>query len=234
MLNVKNLNVSYGKVQVIRDVSFEVDNREIVTILGSNGAGKSTILKTIVGLIWPTSGNITFAEGQDITRKSPDNIVRAGIRIVPEGRQIFPTHTVYENLLLGGYVEHNRKFVLERIQQMYELFPILKKRETQLGGTLSGGEQQMLAIARALITKPKLLILDEPSLGLAPIIVEEIFELLKKLHSEGITILLVEQMVAMALKISDRVYVLKTGKITMSGTGAEIAQNEDIIKEYLE
>lgn len=232
MLKVSKLNVSYGKVQAIHDVSFEVNQGEIVTIIGSNGAGKSTILKTIVGLVRGTSGSILF-DGEEIMKKSSDVLVRMGVRLVPEGRQIFPHHTIYENLLLGGYVEPDKKLVNQRIQQMYELFPILSARKDQMGGTLSGGEQQMLAIARALITTPKLLILDEPSLGLAPIIVQGIFDLLKKLCAEGITILLVEQMAAMALGISNKAYVLEIGKIIMEGTGKEISSSEEIIKAYL-
>jgi len=232
MLKVSNLNVSYGKVQAIHDVSFNVNKGEIVTIIGSNGAGKSTILKTIVGLVRGTSGSIMF-DDEEIIRKSSDALVRLGVRLVPEGRQIFPKHTLYENLLLGGYIEPDKRLVNKRIQQMYEIFPILSDRKDQLGGTLSGGEQQMLAIARALITTPKLLILDEPSLGLAPIIVQEIFDLLKKLCDEGITILLVEQMAAMALAISNRAYVLEIGKIIMAGSGKEISSSEEILKAYL-
>lgn len=232
MLKVSKLNVSYGKVQALHDVSFKVNKGEIVTIIGSNGAGKSTILKTIVGLVRGTSGSILF-DGEEIAKKSSDALVRLGVRLVPEGRQIFPHHTVYENLLLGGYIERNKKLVNQRIQEMYELFPILSDRKDQMGGTLSGGEQQMLAIARALITTPKLLILDEPSLGLAPIIVQGIFDLLKKLCAEGITILLVEQMAAMALEISNRAYVLEIGRIIMDGTGKEISSSEEIIKAYL-
>lgn len=232
MLKVENLNVSYGKVQAIYDVSFHVDKGEIVTIIGSNGAGKSTILKTIVGLVRSTSGKVTF-DGEEITKKSSDALVRLGVRLVPEGRQIFPEHTVYENLLLGGYVERDKRLVTRRIQEMYEMFPILSDRKYQLGGTLSGGEQQMLAIARAIITTPKLLILDEPSLGLAPIIVRGIFDLLKKLCAEGITILLVEQMAAMALEISNRAYVLEIGKIVMEGSGKEISSSEEVLKAYL-
>lgn len=232
MLKVNDLNVSYGKVKVVYDVSFHVDKGEIVTIIGSNGAGKSTILKTIVGLIRGTSGSVML-EGEEISKKSPDTLVRSGICLIPEGRQIFPTHTVGENLLLGGYAERDKGLVGKRILEMYELFPRLGERKNQLGSTLSGGEQQMLAVARALMTKPKLLILDEPSLGLAPIIVREIFELLKKLRSEGTTILLVEQMAAMALNICDRAYVLETGKIIMNGTGKEISSSESIIKAYL-
>jgi branched-chain amino acid transport system ATP-binding protein len=232
MLKVSKLNVSYGKVQALHDVSFNVNKGEIVTIIGSNGAGKSTILKTIVGLVRGTSGSILF-DGEEIMKKSSDVLVRSGIRLVPEGRQIFPKHTIYENLLLGGYVEPDKKLVNKRIQQMYEMFPILSARKDQLGGTLSGGEQQMLAIARALITTPKLLILDEPSLGLAPIIVQDIFELLKNLCAEGITILLVEQMAAMALGISNRAYVLEIGKIIMTRTGEEIGSSEEVLKAYL-
>ncbi|MDQ7093233.1 ABC transporter ATP-binding protein [Desulfosporosinus sp. PR] len=232
MLKVENLQVSYGKVQAIYDVSFQVHKGEIVTIIGSNGAGKSTILKTVVGLLRGTAGRIML-DGEEITKKSSAALVRSGVRLVPEGRQIFPGHTVYENLLLGGYVEGDKRLVNRRIQQMYEMFPILSDRKHQLGGTLSGGEQQMLAIARALITTPKLLILDEPSLGLAPIIVQDIFALLNRLCAEGITILLVEQMAAMALEISDRAYVLEIGKIVMEGSGKEISSSEEILRAYL-
>lgn len=232
MLQVENLTIGYGKTEVVHHVSFHVNEGEIVTILGANGAGKSTILNTIVGLHKAKEGRISFQD-EDISNARPDQLVRKGIRIVPEGRQIFPEHTVMENLLLGAYIVKDTQKVHSCLQSMFELFPRLKERKSQLGGTLSGGEQQMLAIARSLMTEPSFLILDEPSLGLAPIIVNEVFELLQQVSSTGVTVLLVEQMANSALKISDRAYVIETGNVVLNGTGEEIRNNSDVAKAYL-
>ena len=232
MLQVKNLTVGYGKTEVVHNISLHVEQGEIVTVLGANGAGKSTILNTIVALHKAKSGSISF-QGKDITNDRPDQLVRKGIRIVPEGRQIFPQHTVMENILLGAHIVKDQKKINAQIQSIFERFPRLEERKEQLGGTLSGGEQQMLAIARALMTEPSFLILDEPSLGLAPIIVNEVFELLQQINATGVTVLLVEQMANSALKISDRAYVIETGNIVLEGTGEEIRTNPDVAKAYL-
>jgi len=232
MLRVNELTIAYGKTEVVHNVSFHIEQGEIVTILGANGAGKSTILNTLVGLHQSKGGSISF-QGNDITKTRADQLVKMGIRLVPEGRQIFPQHTVEENLLLGAYVEKDINKIHSRMQKMLERFPRLNERKNQLGGTLSGGEQQMLAIARSLMTEPSLLILDEPSLGLAPIIVAEVFSLLQDISKTGVTVLLVEQMANSALKISDRAYVLETGNIVLEGTGAEILNNESVVKAYL-
>jgi branched-chain amino acid transport system ATP-binding protein len=225
MLQVKNLTVSYGKTEVVHNISFQVNQGEIVTILGANGAGKSTILNTIVALHKAKEGSISF-QGKEISNDRPDQLVRKGIRIVPEGRQIFPQHTVMENILLGAHIVKDSKKTQAQIQSIFERFPRLEERKMQLGGTLSGGEQQMLAIARSLMTEPSFLILDEPSLGLAPIIVNEVFDLLKQINSSGVTVLLVEQMANNALKLSDRAYVIETGHIVLEGTGEEIRNNQ--------
>ncbi|MGE7981897.1 ABC transporter ATP-binding protein [Solibacillus sp. NPDC093137] len=232
MLRVENLTIGYGKTEVVHNISFHVNQGEVVTILGANGAGKSTILNTIVGLHKAKSGNIIF-EDVEISNVRPDQQVSKGIRIVPEGRQIFPQHTVMENLLLGAHIVKDTKKINSRIQSIYERFPRLEERKMQLGGTLSGGEQQMLAIARSLMTEPSFLILDEPSLGLAPIIVNEVFDLLKQISSSGVTVLLVEQMANSALKISNRAYVIETGRFVLDGTGEEIKNNTDVAKAYL-
>lgn len=232
MLQVKDLTVSYGKTEVVHNISLHVEQGEIVTVLGANGAGKSTILNTIVALHKEKSGSISF-QGKGITNDRPDQLVRKGIRIVPEGRQIFPQHTVMENILLGAHIVKDSKKTNIMIESIFERFPRLEERKEQLGGTLSGGEQQMLAIARALMTEPSFLILDEPSLGLAPIIVNEVFDLLKEINASGVTVLLVEQMANSALKISDRAYVMETGRIVLEGTGEEIRMNPDVAKAYL-
>jgi len=232
MLKVEDLHVSYGKIEALHGISFDIKEGEIFTILGSNGAGKSTTLKTIVGLMRANSGAVSY-NGEDISKATADYLVRAGIRLVPEGRQIFPEHTVYENLLLGAHIMKNKAEVEAKVQEMYEMFPRLKERQKQQAGTMSGGERQMLAISRALMTSPKLLILDEPSLGLAPIIVQEIMENLKKLRSEGMTILLVEQMAAMALQISDRACVFEVGRVAITGTSEELRSSGEILKAYL-
>lgn len=232
MLKLNDVTIAYGKTEVVHHVSMDVEEGKVVTIIGANGAGKSTILNTIVGLHRASSGSIVY-QGQEIQRLSADKLVRMGIRLVPEGRQIFPKHTVEENLLLGAHIEPSSKLIKTRIEEMYRRFPRLSERRQQLGGTLSGGEQQMLAIARALMTSPKLLILDEPSLGLAPIIVSEVFGLLKEVSQSGVTVLLVEQMANSALKISDYAYVLETGNIILSGTAAEVAADDTVVKAYL-
>lgn len=232
MLQVKDMYFSYGKTEVIHGISFDVKPGEIVTIIGSNGAGKSTTLNTIVGLQRASSGSIIY-KGTDISKTKPQHLVKMGMRLVPEGRQIFPVHTVEENLLLGAYAEPDNNKIEERMEEMYNLFPRLKERYKQWGGTLSGGEQQMLAIARALMTQPELLILDEPSLGLAPIIVAGVFELLKEISSTGVTILLVEQLANSALKISDRAFVLETGNIILSGDSEAVRGDPKVIKAYL-
>lgn len=233
MLEIKSIRVSYGKVEVIKNVSFNIEKGEVVVIIGANGAGKTTIMKTITGLMKPGSGSIVF-KGQDISKISAEKIVAAGITMCPEGRQVFPQHTVNENLKLGAYlIRHNRKLVQERMEKMYELFPILKERQQQLAGTLSGGEQQMLAIARAMMVNPELLLLDEPSAGLAPIYVKNTFDMIKKLSERGTTILLVEQMAQMALGVADRAYVLETGRIVISGSAQEIMHDPRVEESYL-
>ncbi len=232
MLKIENLTIAYGKTEVVHHVSFEVKQGSVVTIVGANGAGKSTILNTVVGLHRPKSGNILY-KGEDITKTSADRLVRKGMRLVPEGRQIFAQHSVEENLLLGAYAEKDLKKIHERMEEMFARFPRLKERRKQPGGTLSGGEQQMLAIARALMTGPDLVILDEPSLGLAPIIVADVFKLLTEIKDMGVTILLVEQMVDNALRVSDYAYILETGNIIFHGTKDEVKNSDDIVKAYL-
>jgi branched-chain amino acid transport system ATP-binding protein len=232
MLTLENVSISYGKTEVVHNISLEVKKGEIVTILGANGAGKSTILNTVVGLHRCTRGSISY-KGVEINSSSADKLVRDGIRLVPEGRQIFPKHTVEENLLLGAHTVSDRKRIDAKIAEMYALYPRLGERRKQAGGTLSGGEQQMLAIARALMTDPELLILDEPSLGLAPIVVADVFRLLQKVRAAGITVLLVEQMAISALKASDRAYVLETGNVILQGSGVEMLVNEAVVKAYL-
>jgi len=230
MLKVTDLKVNYGGIEAVKGISFEVPKGSIVTLIGANGAGKSTTLRTISGLVKPRSGRIEF-QGEDITGKDPSYIVSKGITMVPEGRRIFPNLTVYENLRLGAYL---RKHGLEEdLEWVYELFPRLKERHWQLGGTLSGGEQQMLAVGRALMSRPKLMMMDEPSLGLAPLIVRGIFDIIKEINHKGVTILLIEQNANMALQTADIGYVLETGRITMTGTGQELRSNEEIKKAYL-
>lgn len=230
MLNVEHINVYYGQIHAIKDVSFEVNEGEIVSLIGSNGAGKSTALKTVSGLLRSHTGSITFL-GQDISKVEAYRLVAQGLAHVPEGRRIFLQMTVEENLQMGGYTAG--KEIDARIADVYQRFPRLKERRNQIGGTLSGGEQQMLAMGRALISAPRLLMMDEPSMGLAPILVEQIFDIIRELHEAGTTILLVEQNAEMALKVADRAYVLESGRITLSGTGAELAQSDAIKKAYL-
>ena len=231
LLEVKDLHVSYGEIKAIRGINFNINQGEIVTIIGSNGAGKSTTLNSLAGLIKPSSGTVLF-NGEDVTKLESCELVKKGISLSPEGRQIFPRMSVIENLELGGYFR-TRTELEKGKNNVFELFPILKERSWQSGGTLSGGEQQMLAIGRALMASPKILILDEPSLGLAPIIVKEIFKLIRRIRDEGITVLLVEQNAKMALSISDRGYVLETGKIRLEGKSEELLNNEEVHKLYL-
>lgn len=231
LLGVKDLHVSYGEIKAIRGINFNINQGEIVTIIGSNGAGKSTTLNSLAGLIKPASGTVLF-NGEDVTKLESYELVKKGISLSPEGRQIFPRMSVIENLELGGYFR-TRAELEKGKNNVFELFPILKERSWQAGGTLSGGEQQMLAIGRALMASPKILILDEPSLGLAPIIVKEIFKMIRRIRDEGITVLLVEQNAKMALSISDRGYVLETGKIRLEGKSEELLNNEEVHKLYL-
>ncbi|HZW50114.1 MAG TPA: ABC transporter ATP-binding protein [Bacillota bacterium] len=230
MLKVEEINVYYGSIHAIKQVSFEVMEGEIVSLIGANGAGKSTVLKTISGLLRSQSGSITFLN-QEISQVDSYRLVKKGLAHVPEGRRIFLRMTVEENLEMGAYTQ--KKVVPLDFEQIYQRFPRLKERRNQIAGTLSGGEQQMLAIGRALMSQPKLLMLDEPSMGLAPILVSQIFEIIRELHRSGTTILLIEQNAEMALKIADRAYVLESGKIGLSGSGAELAKSEAVKKAYL-
>ena len=234
MLSIKNLSVNYGSISALRDENIEVQSGELVTLIGGNGAGKTSTLMAISNLVPKSGGTITF-KGKDITNLAPDKIVKMGLAHIPEGRRIFPALTVYENLVTGtmGNPTIKNKDIPLLIEEQYALFPRLKEREKQAGGSLSGGEQQMLAIARGLMLNPDIIMLDEPSLGLAPIIVEEIFELLAKLKAGGKTILLIEQNASMALSIADRGYVLATGEVIMEGTGKELLSDPQVIKAYL-
>ena len=230
MLRIDNLRVNYGGIEAVKDISFTVSEGKIVTLIGANGAGKSTTLRAIAGLVKPTSGRIRL-QAEDLTALSPDRIVSKGITLVPEGRRVFPDLTVLENLKIGAYL---RKDDLSAdLKWVYELFPRLKERSWQAAGTLSGGEQQMLAVGRALMSRPKLMMMDEPSLGLAPLIVREIFEIIKEINRQGVTILLIEQNANMALHTADIGYVLETGRITLSGPGKELLVNEAVKKAYL-
>ena len=232
MLEIKNLNVHYGVIHALKDVSLTVNEGEIVTLIGANGAGKTTTLRSLSGLNKATSGDICL-RGKSIVNLPASDRVELGISQVPEGRRVFPGMSVLENLELGAFLRKDRNEIKKDIEYMYGLFPILGKRKKQMAGTLSGGEQQMLAMARALMSKPSLLLLDEPSMGLAPLLVREIFEIIKNINSTGTTILLVEQNAKMALSIAHRAYVIETGKIAMSGTGEELAKSDEIQKSYL-
>jgi len=232
MFEVNNINVFYGDLQALWNVSFKVEKGEVVVIVGSNGAGKTTILKTISGLLHPKSGMINFS-GNRIEKDPPHKIVNLGIAQIPEGRHLFPYMTVLENLEVGSYTSRAREKKNETIEWVYQLFPILKERKSQLAGTLSGGERQMLAVGRGLMSRPKLLMLDEPSLGLAPKLVLQVFDIVKKVNEEGVTILLVEQNVRHALEIANRAYVLETGKITLEGTGKKLLVSDHVKKAFL-
>lgn len=230
ILSVKDLKVNYGGIEAVKGVSFDVNSGDIVTLIGANGAGKSSTLRSIAGLVKPRSGSIEFM-GEDITGKDPTKIVKKGITLAPEGRKIFPDLTVLENLKVGAYIRNDD--ISADIEWVYSLFPRLKERNWQAGGTLSGGEQQMLAVGRALMSRPKILMLDEPSLGLAPLIVRDIFNIIQEIAKSGVTILLIEQNANMALKIADMGYVLETGRLTISGKGSELLEDERIKAAYL-
>ena len=232
MLKIENLHVSYGGIQALRGISLEVPDGKIVTLIGANGAGKSTTLRTITGLVKAASGSIEW-NGEALLGKSIDRIVSSGITMSPEGRRVFSDMTVVENLRIGAYLRRDKAGIEKDIQWVYSLFPRLEERSWQLSGTLSGGEQQMLAVGRALMSRPKLLLLDEPSLGLAPLVVQDIFSIITEINRQGVTVLLIEQNANMALKIADLAYVLETGNITMSGTGAELLADEKVREAYL-
>ena len=230
ILSVKDLKVNYGGIEAVKGISFDVPEGKIVTLIGANGAGKSTTLTAIAGLVKPGSGSIEF-QGDSIVGKDPSYIVSKGITLVPEGRRVFDNMTVLENIKIGAYLRKDD--LSEDIEWVFSLFPRLKERSWQLAGTLSGGEQQMLAVARALLSRPKLIMMDEPSLGLAPLVVKGIFDIIKEINKKGVTVLLIEQNANMALKTADFAYVLETGSITLSGTGAELLSNEAVKKAYL-
>lgn len=230
ILEVRNLNVSYGGIEAIKNISFDVEEGKIVTLIGSNGAGKSSTLRSIAGIVRAKSGEVLF-EGENILGLSPDQIVKRGITLVPEGRRVFPNLTVAENLRIGAYLR--RDDLSTDLEYIYKLFPRLKERFWQYAGTLSGGEQQMLAVGRALMAKPKLIMMDEPSLGLAPLVVQGIFDIIHTINSHGITVLLIEQNANMALQAADRAFVMQTGEIILSGTGAELLENEEVKEAYL-
>lgn len=232
MIKIKDLVVAYGGIEALKGISLEVPSGKIVTLVGANGAGKSTTLKSIVGLVKPKNGTIEY-EGKDLTKVSTESMVKNGIALVPEGRKVFEDLTVFENLKIGAYSRKDRKGIEEDMEKVYSLFPRLKERTWQLSGTLSGGEQQMLAIGRALMSRPKLIMMDEPSLGLAPIIVKGLFEIIKKINKDGMTVLLIEQNANAALKIADIGYIMETGRITLSGSGKELLNNDEIKKAYL-
>ena len=230
MLKIDGLKVSYGGIEAVKGITFEVPERKIVTLIGANGAGKSTTLRTIAGLVKPAKGRIHL-QGEDITGLTPDKIVAKGVTLVPEGRRVFPDLTVLENLKIGAYLRKDD--LSDDLNWVYELFPRLKERSWQAAGTLSGGEQQMLAVGRALMSRPKIIMMDEPSLGLAPIVVKGIFDIIKEINRMGVTVLLIEQNANMALRIADIGYVLETGKITTTGPGKQLMEDEAVKKAYL-
>jgi branched-chain amino acid transport system ATP-binding protein len=232
MLSISSLNVHYGGIHALKGINLEVPQNKIVTLIGANGAGKSSTLKSIMGLAKASGGSISF-NGEDITNKSTTHIVSKGVVLVPEGRRIFANLTVEENLILGAYTRNDKEQIKKDMDWVYELFPRLKERLWQKGGTLSGGEQQMLAVARGLMSKPKLLMMDEPSLGLAPLIVKDIFNIIKEIHKNGVTILLIEQNAKAALEVADYGYVLETGAIVLKGEGKELLTNDEVQKAYL-
>ena len=232
MLQVRDLKVNFGGIEALKGISFDVEQGSIVTLIGANGAGKSTTLRAISSLVTPSAGTITF-EGEDITRLDAQKIVERGIALVPEGRRVFPNLTVLENLRIGAYLRNDKRQIEQDIEHVYSLFPRLKERSWQLSGTLSGGEQQMLAVGRGLMSKPKILMMDEPSLGLAPMVVQDIFEIIRTVNAEGITILLIEQNANAALRAANYGYVMETGTITLTGTGADLLVNEDVRAAYL-
>ena len=232
MLKIQNLQVAYGGIQALRGIDMEVPDGKIVTLIGANGAGKSTTLRTISGLVKAKSGSITY-NNEQLLGKPINAILAAGIAQVPEGRRVFPDMTVLENLKIGAYLRKDKEEIEKDIEWVYELFPRLKERRKQLAGTMSGGEQQMLAMGRALMSNASMLMLDEPSMGLSPLLVQEIFDIIRNIHKEGMTILLVEQNAQMALSVADRAYVLETGRVVMDGTGAELLTNERVRSAYL-
>ena len=232
MLEVKNLEVYYGVICALKGISFEVNEGEIVSLIGANGAGKTTMMQSVVGLIPKRNGTVIF-DGHDITKTPCHKIVQLGMTQVPEGRRIFQELSVYENLVMGAYSVKDQQQFKTDLESIYDRFPRLAERRRQIAGTLSGGEQQMLAMSRALMSRPKLLMLDEPSMGLAPILVDQIFSIIKELHASGTTILLVEQNASKALEIADRAYVLENGAITLTGTGLELSQSDEVRKAYL-
>lgn len=232
MLKVENLNVAYGAVQALHDISLTVNDGEIVSLIGANGAGKTTTLHTITGLVHPVSGVIEY-DGKDLRKIKDYEIISLGMAHVPEGRHVFTRMTVRENLEMGAYILNDKQMIRKNIDMVYEYFPRLKERRKQLAGTLSGGEQQMLATGRALMSNPKMVLMDEPSMGLSPLLVKEIFRIIRTLHDNGITVLLVEQNAKMALSIADRAYVLENGTLTMSGKASDLLKNENVKKAYL-
>ena len=232
LLEVKDLSVYYGVIQALKGISFTVNKGEIVTLIGANGAGKTTTMQSVVGLINSKTGSIVY-DGQDITRFPAHKIVQLGMTQVPEGRRVFQELTVYENLLMGAYINKDKKQFKQDVEDIYTRFPRLSERRNQIAGTLSGGEQQMLAMGRALMSHPKLLMLDEPSMGLSPLLVSQVFDIIKEIHKQGTTILLVEQNAEMALSIADRAYVLETGNISMSGKASDLANDDNVRKAYL-
>ena len=232
MLKINNLKVSYGGIKALDGINLEVPDGKIVTLIGANGAGKSTTLRTISGLVKADSGSITY-DGQELLGKSIDSILAAGIAMVPEGRRVFTDLTVLENLKIGAYLRKDKSAIEDDIKWVYSLFPRLEERNWQSAGTLSGGEQQMLAVGRALMSRPKLIMMDEPSLGLAPLVVKDIFDIIKEVNAQGVTVLLIEQNANMALKTADYGYVLETGKITLEGAGKELLVNEAVRQAYL-
>jgi branched-chain amino acid transport system ATP-binding protein len=232
LLKINELNVYYGGIHALRGIDMNVERGKIISLIGANGAGKSTTLRSIVALERPSKGSIVL-EDKDLVGQKTKDIVGQGVVLVPEGRRVFPNLSVKENLILGAYLRNDKEAVMKDMEWVYELFPRLKEREWQKAGTMSGGEQQMLAVGRALMTKPRLLMMDEPSLGLAPLIVKDIFNIIKKINEEGVTILLIEQNAKAALEISDYAYVLEVGKITLEGKGKDLLDNEDVKKAYL-
>ena len=232
MIEINGVQKSFGDLKVLEDINLKIEDGDIYGLVGKSGAGKSTLLRTIVGLVKPKSGTISYNE-QNITGLNSQKIVKTGITLVPEGRRVFPNLTVLENLQIGAYMRNDKEEIAKDIKWVYELFPRLEERSWQMAGTLSGGEQQMLAVGRALLSRPQLMMMDEPSLGLAPLIIKDIFNIIQEINSRGMTILLIEQNANMALKVAHQAYVLETGKITMSGTGQELLENPDIKAAYL-
>lgn len=232
MLKIENLSVKYGGITALKGIDLEVKEGQIVTLIGANGAGKSTTLRAIMGLVKPSTGRVLH-NGKDLAGEKTENMVTNGVTLVPEGRRVFPNLTVLENIKIGAFTRNDTAEIEKDIEWVYSLFPRLKERSWQLAGTLSGGEQQMLAVARALMSRPKLLMMDEPSLGLAPLIIKDIFNIIKEIHKTGVTILLIEQNANAALHVADKAYVMETGKIIMQGTGKELLANDDIKHAYL-